>query len=235
MKKFHLIFAAVAVALFCAAAIAFPLSSSQDIFQRVSAPKKVSADHRLASAQTENPDTIAWITIPGTNIDGPVQQSSDNEYYLRRNALGESDYEGCLYADFECELSTAETLSTNTIIYGHSFTATGQNPDTGFGQLRFYLEEGFTEKHPDIFLSVSDQKLHFSIVSVGLADTAKDQVCILADPTSVQLKELSEKAAARNQLESSFSIESSDRLLTLSTCTDSSDQRLLLVAKLVSD
>ena len=89
----------------------------------VTAPKKTSPDHRLASAQAANPDTVAWITIPGTNIDGPVQQADDNEYYLRRNSLGENDHEGCLYADFECDLSTAEALSTNTIIYGHSFTA----------------------------------------------------------------------------------------------------------------
>lgn len=235
MKKFHLIFAAVAVALFCAAAIAFPPNSSQGFSQRVATPKKVSPDHRLVSAQTDNPDTVAWITVPGTNIDGPVQQADDNEYYLRRNALGASDYKGCFYADFECELSTAETLSTNTIIYGHSFTASGQDPDIGFGQLRFYLEDDFAEKHPDIFLSVSDQKLHFSIVSVGLANTTEDQVCILAEPTYAQLKTMADKAMVRNQLKSSFSIESSDKLLTLSTCTDSSNQRLLLVAKLVSD
>lgn len=235
MKKFHLIFAAMAVALFCAAAIAFPPNSSQGFSQRVATPKKVSPDHRLASAQTANPDTVAWITIPGTNIDGPVQQADDNEYYLRRNSLGENEHEGCFYADFECDLSTAEALSTNTIIYGHSFTAAGQDSDIGFGQLRFYLEDDFAKKHPDIFLSVSDQKLHFSIVSVGLADTAEDQVCILADPTSSQLQALTEKAMARNQLSSSFSIESSDKLLTLSTCTDNSNQRLLLVATLVSD
>lgn len=235
MKKFHLIFAAVAVALFCAAAIAFLPNSSQGFSRQVATPKKASPDDRLASAQTANPDTVAWITIPGTNIDGPVQQADDNEYYLRRNSLGENDHEGCFYADFECDLSTAEALSTNTIIYGHSFTAAGQDPDIGFGQLRFYLEDDFAKKHPDIFLSVSDQKLHFSIVSVGLADTAEDQVCILADPTSSQLQALTEKAMARNQLTSSFSIKSSDKLLTLSTCTDNSNQRLLLVATLVSD
>ena len=41
-------------------------------------------DERLAAAQKDNPDTVAWITIPGTNIDAPVQQYGDNDYYLRR-------------------------------------------------------------------------------------------------------------------------------------------------------
>lgn len=45
-------------------------------------------DERLAAVQKENPDTVAWITIPGTNIDAPVQQYGDNDYYLRRDERG---------------------------------------------------------------------------------------------------------------------------------------------------
>ncbi|MFR7712506.1 MAG: hypothetical protein ACLUZ8_16715, partial [Gemmiger formicilis] len=55
-------------------------------------------DERLAAAQKENPDTVAWITIPGTNIDAPVQQYGDNDYYLRRDEKGTEDYHGCIYA-----------------------------------------------------------------------------------------------------------------------------------------
>ena len=40
-------------------------------------------DERLTVAQKENPDTVAWITIPGTNIDAPVQQYGDNDEILR--------------------------------------------------------------------------------------------------------------------------------------------------------
>ena len=53
-------------------------------------------DERLAVAQKENPDTVAWITIPGTNIDAPVQQYGDNDYYLRRNEKGAEDYHVCI-------------------------------------------------------------------------------------------------------------------------------------------
>ena len=57
-------------------------------------------DERLAAAQKENPDTVAWITIPGTNIDAPVQQYGDNDYYLRRKEKGAEYYHGCIYADY---------------------------------------------------------------------------------------------------------------------------------------
>ena len=65
-------------------------------------------DERLAAAQKENTDTVAWITIPGTNIDAPVQQYGDNDYYLRRDEKGAEDYHGCIYADYACRIDNGE-------------------------------------------------------------------------------------------------------------------------------
>lgn len=79
-------------------------------------------DERLAAAQKENPDTVAWITIPGTNIDAPVQQYGDNDYYLRRDEKGTEDYHGCIYADYTCRMNSGEKVSRNLIFYGHTFT-----------------------------------------------------------------------------------------------------------------
>lgn len=76
-------------------------------------------DERLAAAQKENPDTVAWITIPGTNIDAPVQQYGDNDYYLRCDEKGTEDYHGCLYADYACRMDSGVKVSRNLI-----FTAT---------------------------------------------------------------------------------------------------------------
>lgn len=52
-------------------------------------------------AQEDNTETGAWITVPGTNIDAPVQQASDNDYYLRRDTAGNADVHGCVFADYK--------------------------------------------------------------------------------------------------------------------------------------
>ena len=37
---------------------------------------------KLAEARAKNPDTVAWLYIPGAEIDDPVMQAEDNGYYL---------------------------------------------------------------------------------------------------------------------------------------------------------
>ena len=54
-------------------------------------------------AQEDNTETGAWITVPGTNIDAPVQQASDNDYYLRRDTAGNADVHGCVFADYNAK------------------------------------------------------------------------------------------------------------------------------------
>ncbi len=38
----------------------------------------------LEKAKQENPDTAAWLRIPGTEINSPVMQTANNEDYLKK-------------------------------------------------------------------------------------------------------------------------------------------------------
>ena len=103
-----------------------------------------SPDKRLSTAQKENPDTVAWITIPGTNIDAPVQQYGDNDYYLRRDEKGTEDYHGCIYADYVCRMDSGVKVSRNLIFYGHTFT--DEDYTGGFEDLHKYRVFEFGRK-----------------------------------------------------------------------------------------
>ena len=191
------------------------------------------ADPHLAQAQGQNADTMAWLTVPGTNIDGPVQQADDNEYYLRRDELGQPSHQGCIYADYECDLSGAE-LSMNTILYGHTFTLPGQDPDLGFGQLSRYLDPDFARENSFIFLSVEDQMFTFQVISAGMAAADAEQTSILAAPSWEQQQELIRLANERNVLPEALKSVAGQKLLTLSTSTNDSDTRLIIVAQLIN-
>ena len=77
-------------------------SSSVAVSSSSQASSSSEADTRLEDAKSQNSDVVAWLTVPGTEIDDPVVQAADNDYYLRRTWLGESDVWGSYFLDYEC-------------------------------------------------------------------------------------------------------------------------------------
>ena len=137
-----------------------------------------------------------------------------------------------LFADYECNFSSSDAISPNTIIYGHTFTRLGQDPNIGFGQLSSFTDSAFVSKHPTLYLTLPDRALTFEILSAGYADAAADQVCIKAYPTSREWNDIYTLTQTRSELDLPVDFKAGDRLLTLSTCTSDNETRLLIVAVL---
>ena len=81
----------------------------------------------LPTPKAKNPDAVAWLCIPGAEVDDPVMQAEDNGFYLNRDELREYSTWGCYYADCRNHLGGRDALDTNTVIYGHS--ASNCDPD----------------------------------------------------------------------------------------------------------
>lgn len=174
-----------------------------------------------------NPDTVAWLTVPGTNIDGPVQQGPDNDYYLRRDSDGNEDYRGCYFADADAIVSLAN-LSRNVVIYGHTFT---DGWEGGFEQLDKYLDAQWALEHPIIYLQIGNSVLEYQVCSVGICDTNETSLPIYCNLDDEVFRYLIEDANARNQVPEFDNLTATDQLLTLATCTERSNERLVVVAK----
>lgn len=70
-----------------------------------------------AGLKAINDEVVAWLQIPGTTINYPVYQGSDNVRYLRHNAEGDWTVGGQLFIDYE---NTAPGMvDEQTIVYGH--------------------------------------------------------------------------------------------------------------------
>ena len=65
----------------------------------------------------ENNDLVGWLYIPNTDIDYPVLQNEDNEYYLHRDFYGNENKNGQLILDSKCD---AWTPSYNLVVSGHN-------------------------------------------------------------------------------------------------------------------
>jgi sortase B len=70
-----------------------------------------------AGLRAVNPEAVAWLQVPGTTINYPVYQASDNDRYLRHDAHGEWSVGGQLFMD--CDGTGPGMQDQITLVYGH--------------------------------------------------------------------------------------------------------------------
>ena len=69
-----------------------------------------------------NQDVVAWVYLPGTNINLPVAQNTEEmDYYLDRGLNRYPKYSGSAFFDYRSSIkSTNRIKNQQTIIYGHA-------------------------------------------------------------------------------------------------------------------
>ena len=109
-----------------------------------------------------NPDTVGWLSISDTEINYPVVQRGDNEYYLKHSFYGEEDSNGALFVDYRSDIVNQHT---NTIIYGHNMRS-----GMMFGGLKNYLDKTFYENHKTITFNTIYEHRTYEVIAVGLSE-----------------------------------------------------------------
>jgi len=110
-------------------------------------PEPLEDKNPLAGLREQNPDSIGWISIPYTNIDYPIVQAKDNDYYLRRDLNGNYAKPGTIFMDCRC----ARDGSGYSILYGHNMKSGAM-----FGTLNRFEEKEFFDAHPEGSILLED-------------------------------------------------------------------------------
>lgn len=109
-----------------------------------------------AGLRAINKEAVAWIEVPGTNINYPIYKGPDNDKYLRHTAEGQWSIGGQIFMDY---LNQAPGLKDQqTIIYGHHMQngtmfqpiadMTNQENFNKHSTIWFVTDEGATEMEP---------------------------------------------------------------------------------------
>lgn len=190
---------------------------------------------KLATFTQNNEDTVGWLNVPGTTIDEVVVQAPDNDYYLRRNNMKQSDFNGCYFADYRTKLGARKDLSKNVVIYGHSMD---DNPDGArFSQLKKYLDIEYCKENPYIYFSTPEADLVWQVFAVYYTDINFNY--IEPNPDAARFTNMISEMKQRSQFIFDVDVSSaSDTILTLSTCTykettNRSQYRYVVQAKLL--
>ena len=176
------------------------------------------------------PDIIGWLSLPDTAINYPVTQTDNNEYYLHHLYDGTYNKVGCLFADYE---NQADFSDRNTIIYGHNM-----RDGSMFAALNEYGEQGYYDGHPQMYLVTPGGGYTMEIFTTFVAEPGESGSD--TSPWRLSWKDdgayttwLSEMAG-RSVIETDVTVTSSDKVLTLSTCTPGGKSRFIVMGKLAS-
>ena len=176
------------------------------------------------------PDIIGWLTLPDTAINYPVTQADDNEYYLHHLYDGTYNKTGCLFADYE---NQEDFSDRNTIIYGHNM-----RDGSMFATLNEYDEQSYFDGHPQMYLVTPGGGYVVEIFTAFVAkpsesgsDTSPWRLSFKDDGAyTTWLSEM----VSRSVIETDVTVTSSDKVLTLSTCTPGGASRFIVMGKLAA-
>lgn len=175
----------------------------------------------------ENPDTVAWIKVNGTNIDYPVVQRADNQYYLYHSFDNSFNYAGWIFSDYRNNLNS---LNKNSVIYGH-----GRLDGSMFGSLKNVFDESWLKEKNNnvIFLVTEEAKYTWEIFSTY--SIKSESYYIITDfNNKEEYQEWLNTVKKRSSYDFKKKITTKDKVLTLSTCKNDHGDRIAVHAKLIN-
>ena len=223
--------------------IIFELKSKNDTIQESSALNNVQIDEakvdeettermlQVQELQKENPDVVGWIEIEGTNINYPVLQGTDNNYYMTHNYKKEEAKDGSIFLDKDYDWTIP---SSNLLMYGHNM-----GDGAMFQDLLKYEEEDFYNQHPIIRFTTANEDAEYEIISAFKSrvyyksekNVFRYYYFINAD-NEEEYNEFVDNAKEASFYDTGKTAEYGDQLMTLSTCSYyTEDGRFAVVAR----
>lgn len=195
---------------------------------------------KLAYWQSINNDTIAYLRVPGTNINyAVVQNNQDVNYYTALGYDKQPNRNGVLWTNPNTNSAgSSAAMSSNTVIYGHNWTNYGTYPRIGssgdvmFGQLTAYHHLSMAKSYPYFYYSTAAEEMTFKIFA-----------CFYTEPqfqyiqTEGATQSIVSEALLRSRHNFNTDVNGNDKIITLSTCTRAygatENQRFVVMGRLL--
>lgn len=174
----------------------------------------------------KNSDTIAYINVKGTNINYPVVQSSNNDYYLNHAFDKSYNEAGWVYMDYR---NTNHFTDFNTIIYGH-----GRLNKTVFGSLKNVLDKNWQNNKDNYIITISTPHTNYVYQIFSLYTIPTETYYIQTrfendNRKNIWITEMNKRNISI--IDSPANID--DKIITLSTCQNNEGGRIVVHAKLI--
>ena len=179
--------------------------------------------------KAQNADTIAWIRFDNPEqINYPILQGGDNDFYLRRTFQKEYNIVGSIFLDTNNDPTFQDT---NTIIYGHNM-----KDGSMFSDLKKYEKEEFYKKYPYYYIYTPDGKAKkYQVAAIEVIEETDLPRYAFNFESDEAYQEYIDVMLQNSMYNTGVDISVTDKITTLSTCTKNGTKRLILQGVLVEE
>lgn len=160
-------------------------------------------------AKSVNSEIVAQIYCEGTQINYPVVQHTDNDYYLNHNVKGQLAECGAIFMG--CA-NIPDFSDQNTVIHGHHM-----QDGSMFGSLDKWRNQRWFDRHRTFYIITPSQTIAAeAIATMEVRETSTAyQISFTSD---AELQQWIESLVSESGVSTDYNFQEGDRFLTLSTC-----------------
>lgn len=171
-----------------------------------------------------NKDTVGFLKVNGTQIEYPIVKTTNNDFYLKHSFDKTYNAAGWIFADYKNKFDGTDK---NIVIYGHN-----RKNGTMFSSLKNILKKEWYNNPENLKIQfiAQNEKASYEVFSVYQIE--KEDYYIQTNFNSDEQYSTFIKTL-RNRSIKDFNIDvsSEDSILTLSTCANDNNYRVVLHAK----
>lgn len=186
----------------------------------VSAEEKEYLANKFKGLLATNSETVGYVYIPGTQLDEPVVQTTDNATYLDKTFDG--GYQplmGAVFMDADNKKDFSDRL---TWLFGH---ARGSKvPDHRmFRDVNYFSRQDYFDKHPYVVIETPERKYYYEAVAMIIVPEETAFYRTSFDDDADFEKQLTTIYDTAQVKKPNVKVSAKDKYLVLSTCREEDD------------
>lgn len=182
-----------------------------------SAEEKEYLANKFKGLLATNSETVGYVYIPGTQLDEPVVQTTDNSTYLdKRFDGGHEPYMGTVFMDTDNKKDFSDRL---TWLFGHA-RGSKVGDHRMFNDVNYYSRQDYFDEHPYVVIETPERKYYYEAVAMIIVpeETAFYRTSFDDDKDfQTQLTTIYETAEVKKP---NVKVSAKDKYLVLSTCRE---------------